>query len=41
VVKSFDKLNVSALYSTLADILGEKHNAKITYSIKKKEEAEL
>ena len=36
---AFEKLNVNALYEVLADILGDKHEAKIRYTVKKKEEA--
>lgn len=32
--KSFENLNVVALYDVLAEILSEKHGAKITYTVK-------
>lgn len=33
----FESLNVCALYEVLADILGDKYGAKITYTVKVKE----
>lgn len=35
----FNNLNVNALFDALAEILSEKHEAKITYTVKEKERA--
>lgn len=35
--KSFENLNVNALYDVLAEILSEKHGAKITYTVREAE----
>ena len=37
--QAFESLNVNALYDVLADILSEKHGAKIRYTIKEREAA--
>lgn len=36
---AFEKLNVNALYEVLAEILSDKHGAKITYKVEPKKEA--
>ena len=36
---AFKNLNVNALYEVLADILSEKHGAKISYKVDQKKEA--
>jgi len=39
MTETFEKLNVNALYEVLADILSEKHGAKISYKVAPKKEA--
>lgn len=35
---AFENLNVNALYEVLAEILSDKHGAKITYTVEQKKE---
>lgn len=37
--QAFENLNVNALYEVLGDILSEKHEARIRYTVKEREEA--
>ena len=38
MIAAFENLNVNALYDVLAEILGEKYGAKITYTVTPKDE---
>lgn len=38
MTQAFENLNVNALYEVLAEILGEKHGAKISYKVTPKAE---
>lgn len=39
MTRAFENLNVNALYEVLAEILSDKHGAKITYKVEPKKEA--
>jgi hypothetical protein len=41
MVQAFENLNVNALYEVLAEILGEKHEAKISYKVMPKAEEDI